>query len=160
MTHTSSTTLVMAALIGGVLGWAGQWALVSSGNPALIPPLTWGVAVAALGAVILALAWPIRTQVRAQVRTLPVDPFYATRVVLLAQAGAIAGSTLTGVALGCVVFFLGRPVLSSEGLWLSGLAVVGAIVLGVCALIAERWCTLPPDSSDPGAVGVPEGEAS
>lgn len=160
MTHTSSTTLIMAALMGGVLGWAGQWALVSSGNPALIPPVTWGVAVATLGAVILALAWPIRVQVRAQVRISPVDPFYATRVVLLAQAGAVGGAALAGVALGCVVFFLGRPVLSGEGLWLSALAVVGAIVLAVCALIAERWCTLPPDSSDPGTGGVPEGEVS
>ncbi|MCF8548395.1 MAG: DUF3180 domain-containing protein [Pontimonas sp.] len=160
MSHTSGITLLIGAVIGGVLGWAGQWLLVASGNPALLPPATWGVALAAVGAILLALAWPIRTQVRSEKTKPPVDPFYATRVVLLAKAGAVAGSALSGVGGGVAVFFASRPVVLSETLIPAIVAIVGALVLMVGALIAERWCTLPPDSPEGGANMVPEGELS
>jgi hypothetical protein len=90
----------------------------------------------------------------------PVDPFYATRVVLLAKAGSLAGSALTGVGIGFLIFFASRPVVSSDALWPSIVAVVGALVLIVSALIVERWCTLPPDSPESGDDAVPEGEMS
>ncbi|MGA0847639.1 MAG: DUF3180 domain-containing protein [Pontimonas sp.] len=158
MTQTTPIALLMGAVIGGVVGWAGQWILVVTGNPALTPPITWGVALAALGALTLALAWPIRSHVRAEKSRGPLDPFYATRVVLLAKAGALAGSALAGVGLGFLVFFASRPVISSPALWQAVAALAGAIVLAVAALIAERWCTLPPDSSENGGDAVPEGE--
>ena len=66
MTQTTPIALLMGAVIGGVVGWAGQWILVATGNPALTPPMTCGVALAALGALTLALAWPIRSHVRAE----------------------------------------------------------------------------------------------
>jgi len=160
MRHTSGSALLIGTLIGGVLGWAGQWLLVVSGNPALVPPVTWGAALGALGAVLLALAWPIRSHVRGVDRKPPVDPFYATRVVLLAKAGSLAGSALTGVGIGFLIFFASRPVVSSDALWPSIVAVVGALVLSVSALIVERWCTLPPDSPESGGDAVPEGEMS
>jgi hypothetical protein len=160
MRHTSGLALTIAAVLGGVLGWALQGLLVFSGNPALTPPLTWGVALGALGALILALAWPIRSQVRGETKKPPVDPFYATRVVLLAQAGSLAGSALCGVGVGFVIYLISRPVVTADILWPSALACAGALVLGVSGLIAERWCTLPPDSSEGGAHGVPEGEVS
>lgn len=160
MSHTSAIALLIGGLIGGVLGWAGEWLLVTSGTPALIPPYTWGAALAALGAILLALAWPIRSQVRADRSKPPVDPFYATRVVLLAKAGALAGSALSGMGVGFAVFFASRPVLLAETLVPTIVAIVGAVVLTVGALIAERWCTLPPDSPDGGADVVPEGELS
>jgi hypothetical protein len=160
MSHTSAIALLIGGVIGGVVGWAGEWLLVASGIPALIPPYTWGAALAALGAILLALAWPIRTQVRAErVKTL-VDPFYATRVVLLAKAGALAGSALGGMGVGFVLFFANRPVVLAETLVPTIVAIVGAVVLTVGALIAERWCTLPPDSPDGGPDIVPGGELS
>ena len=100
MRHTSGLALTIAAVLGGVLGWALQGLLVFSGNPALTPPLTWGVALGALGALILALAWPIRSQVRGETKKPPVDPFYATRVVLLAQAGS--NPTRRSIVNGCL----------------------------------------------------------
>jgi hypothetical protein len=51
-------------------------------------------------------------------------------------------------------------VVSSDALWPSIVAVVGALVLSVSALIVERWCTLPPDSPESGGDAVPEGETS
>lgn len=160
MKHTSATALLIGVVIGGVLGWAGQWLLVVTGNPALIPPITWGVALVVMGACALALTWPIRSQVRAHRTKPPVDPFYATRVVLLAKAGALAGSALTGIALGFLVFLGSRPVVSGEVLWPTIFASGGAVVLAVSSLIAERWCTLPPDSPEGAADSVPEGEMS
>ena len=160
MSHTSAIALLIGGVIGGVFGWAGQWLLVTSGIPALIPPYTWGAALAALGAILLALAWPIRSQVRTDRATTPVDPFYATRVVLLAKAGALAGSALSGMGVGFVLFFASRPVVLAETLVPTLVAIVGAVVLMVGALIAERWCTLPPDSSDGGADIVSGGELS
>lgn len=160
MRHTSGLALTIAAVLGGVLGWALQGLLVLSGNPALTPPLTWGVALGAVGALILALAWPIRSQVRGDTKKPPVDPFYATRVVLLAKAASLAGSALCGMGVGFVVYLVSRPVVTADILWPSVLAFAGALVLGVSGLIAERWCTLPPDSSEGGAHGVPEGEVS
>lgn len=160
MRHTSATALVMGVMIGGVLGWAGQWLLVGSGNPALVPPPTWTVALVALGGSALALAWPIRAQVRAHRRKPPIDPFYATRVVLLAKAGAIAGAALAGIASGFLVFLGSRPVVSVDTLWPTIFALGGALVLAVSALVAERWCTLPPDSPEGATDSLPEGEMS
>ena len=58
------------------------------------------------------------------------------------------------------MFFASRPVVLSETLIPAIVAIVGALVLMVGALIAERWCTLPPDSPEGGANMVPEGELS
>ena len=160
MRHTSGSALLIGALIGGVLGWAGQWLLVISGNPALVPPVTWGAALGALGAVLLALAWPIRAHVRGVNKKPPVDPFYATRVVLLAKAGSLAGLALGGLGIGFLIFFASRPVVSSDAVWPSIVAVVGAVVLSMSALIVERWCTLPPDAHESGGDAAPEGEIS
>jgi len=158
MTHTAGSHLTTWALVGGVLTWAAQWLLVSSGQPSLVPPLTWGVALGLMGSVLLALAWPIRAQVRAERSGPRVDPIFATRVVLLAKAGALAGALFVGAGAGFLVFFSTRPVLSPVALWLSGLALIGALVLMVAALVAERWCTLPPQEPERDPAGVPGGE--
>lgn len=158
MRPTSGTSVGLGLILGGAFGWVGQWLLVATGNPALVPPLTWGGALAALGAIAMALAWPIRKRVKKPALEPPIDPFYATRVVLLAKAGAIAGSALTGIALGFLVFVLSRPVMSSSALWPTIVALVGALVLTVGALLAERWCAIPPDSPEHALDEVPEGE--
>ena len=160
MTHTRTSTMVMCALMGAVVTGAGQWLLVTTGEPALVPPVTWGVALAALGVILLVLAWPIRKHVRSSTPSGIVDPFYATRVLLLSKAGALAGAGFTGVALGFIGFFVTRPVLSSEAVWPSTLALVGALVLMVSGLVAERWCTVPPDSHESSSEALPEGEVS
>lgn len=160
MKHTSGTAVLIGAVMGGVLGWSGQWLLVSLGNPAIVPPYTWGTVLGLLGPILLALAWPIRSQVRATTPKPPLDPFYATRVVLLSKAGALSGAALTGLGAGLLVFFLTRPVVSGGFLWSAVLAMGGAVVLLIAALIAERWCTLPPDSPEGETSVVPEGDVS
>lgn len=159
MTHTTARSLFFAALIGAAVLWGVEWLLVSRGEPVLVPPATWSIALVLLGGVMVALAWPIRVHIRlAQAKTL-LDPFYATRIVLLAQSMAIGGAALSGGAGGVFVFLATRPIPSSTGLWLSGVAVFAAIVLMAGGLIAQRWCTLPPGSSGGEGVEEPEGEA-
>lgn len=104
------------------------------------------------------LAWPIRQSMVGKGSAGLVDPFYATRVVLLAKSSTIAGALFLGAALGAGVFFFSRPVVAEVSLWLTLVALGGAIVLMAGGALAERWCTLPPDSSEPGAPVVPEGD--
>jgi len=158
MKHTSVTSLALAAVLGAVVLWLMQLLLVSVGEPVLVPPRTWSVALVLLGGAIMALAWPIRSAVRAGSWSALIDPFYATRVVLLAKSMSIGGAALMGGAAGIVIFLVSRPVVASDSLWLSGAAIVGAIVLMVGGVVAERWCTLPPGASEGEHMAQPEGD--
>ncbi len=77
-----------------------------------------------------------------------VDPFYATRVVVLAKASAISGALLAGGAAGFVVFLLTRSLPPVGSIGSAIVTFVGASVLMVCGLIAEQMCRLPPDEGD------------
>ncbi|MBF4617455.1 DUF3180 domain-containing protein [Clavibacter sp. VKM Ac-2873] len=160
MTRTRSTTLIALLIAGAAVGWFAENALVMTGRALLIPPLTLGATLLIVGIVLLALARPIR---RSTLGRTPgrVDPFRATRVVLLAKASALAGALLTGITGGVLAFVLARPVLpgaSSVGLAVAG--TVGAVVLLVAGLVAEHWCTVPPDDGDDSRPGDPAREIS
>ncbi|KZC95566.1 MULTISPECIES: DUF3180 domain-containing protein [Clavibacter] len=160
MTRTRSTTLIALLIAGAAVGWFVENALVMSGRPLLVPPLTLGATLLIVGIVLLALAWPIRQTTRGR-RPGRVDPFRATRVVLLAKASALAGALLAGITGGALAFVLARPVLpgaSSVGLAVAG--TVGAVVLLVAGLVAEQWCTVPPDDGDDARPGDPARELS
>lgn len=158
MTHTRPTTMVIVAIIGGVVAWALDGVLSALGQPVIVPPWSWGVGLGLLGTLILAIAWPIRQRLHVTPRRDLVDPFYATRVVLLAKSTSVAGSVFVGAAIGVGIFFLTRPVVTEDTLWASAGALLGAILLMVGGITAERWCTLPPGSSEGGALGQPEGD--
>jgi hypothetical protein len=160
MTRTRSTTLIALLIAGAAVGWFVENALLMSGRALLIPPLTLGATLLIVGVVLLALAWPIRQTTRGR-RPGRVDPFRATRVVLLAKASALAGALLAGVTGGVLAFVLARPVLpgaSSVGMAVA--ATVGAVVLLVVGLVAEHWCTVPPDDRDDARPGDPARELS
>lgn len=158
MRPTSVLTLTAAVIAGGTVLWGIQRLVIAAGQPAIVPPLTWALVLAALGAIILALAWPIRRRVVESTSAAPIDPFYATRVVLLAKSSAIAGGLFAGGSVGLGIVLLGRPLVSSETLWLTVAGVVGAILLVVGGLFAERWCTLPPDAPEANGLVASEGD--
>ena len=66
MTHTRFTTLLAFGLGGGVLLWAAQLLLTRVGEPAFVPPLSAGVALALVGIIVATMAWPIRQLVRGE----------------------------------------------------------------------------------------------
>lgn len=148
MKQTKPQSLIAWAVIGGVVAWSTQMWLTTSGFPSFVPPATFGVAVGLVGVVLVILAWPIRRFVLRRPGAQPVDALYATRVLLLAQAGALAGSFFVGGSTGVGISLVFRPVMSNESVLLAGVAVVGAILLVVGALLAERWCRVPPESQD------------
>ena len=157
MKTTRVGSLIGLAVIAGLVSYLAEALLVRLGEPQFIPPITLGVALFFIGVIIPVMAWPIRKTTRAEDdsrRSASVDPFYATRVLLLAKAGALTGAVLAGVGLGIVVFVVTRVVLASTPLVLTLMSVIGGVVLSVGGAIAERWCQIPPSDAE----GLEEGE--
>ncbi len=150
--------MVILSIIGGVMAWALEGILSALGEPVIVPPWSWGLGLALLGGLVLAIAWPIRQRLYSASKRELLDPFYATRVVLLAKSTTVAGSLFLGAAVGVGAFFLTRPVVVDETLWASAGALLGAILLMGSGLVAERWCTLPPDSTGESVLEAPGGE--
>lgn len=157
MTHTRVSTLFALAVMGGVASWSAQALLTTAGYPSFVPPVTFGVAVGLVGTLLVALARPIRRYVKRRPGAHPVDALYATRVVLLGKAGALSGSFFVGGALGVAVSLAVRPVASEQALAVTGVSLVGAILLTLGGVVAERWCTVPPEPDD-ATSGLEEGD--
>jgi hypothetical protein len=147
MKRTRPVSLVLFAAIGGALVWLVEIALIASGRPVAVPPGTLALALGVIGVLDLLLAVPIRRAVRDGQRG-KIDPFYATRVAMLSKASSLAGSLVTGVGLGIVIFLSTRSVLAVGSILMAVATVVGAVVLLVAGLIAEHLCSIPPDDDD------------
>jgi O-antigen ligase len=146
--RTRPLTLVLLAVLGGGIAWLAETALASSGRPILIPPFTLSVALILIGAIIVVMAVPVR-RVSRGVANARIDPFYATRVVMLAKASSLSGALLGGGGIGIVGYLLSRSVLPAAGSVTMGLATaLGAILLLVAGLVAEHWCFIPPDDDE------------
>ncbi len=145
MTRTNPLHLALLAVLGGGAGWLLETALATSGRPVLIPPFTLAVALVLIGVIIVVMALPVRRVSRGG----RIDPFYATRVVMLAKASSLAGALLAGAALGIAGYLLSRSVLPGVGsITMAFAAAVGAIALLAAGLVAEQMCTIPPDDDD------------
>lgn len=147
MTRTRGSLLVVLAVLGAIAGFLVQLALGAAGVQKLLPELTLAVTLVLIGVIVVALAVPVRRATRGTVHR-RVDPFYATRVVLLAKACSVAGALLGGAAAGLLVELLVRPVSSLEGLWRMGAMLIAAIVVLVGGLVAEALCVVPPDDDE------------
>lgn len=159
MGTTKASTLLGLFLAGAIVMFFGEVLLVRLGEPQFTPPITFGAALFFIGLILPTLAWPIRAVTKPSDPVKPrepVNPFYATRVLLLAKAGALTGALLTGAGVGIVVFIASRVVIAVGPLVLAASAVVGGVILTVGSVLAERWCRIPPPSKDEGFAG--EGE--
>lgn len=151
MRRTSIPVTVALLLAGAVVGWLGQLALSASSSPTLIPPITLFVALVGIAIIVVALGWPIRQLLRGK-RARPVDPFFATRVLVFAKATTLTGALLTGAAAGLTLYSLTRllaPVLPA--LWYDLLTLIGAAAMLGAGLLVESWCRLPPEDHEPAA---------
>jgi hypothetical protein len=147
--RTRPFILVLFAIAGAGAGVLLQITLAAAGTVAAAP-FTLALSLAVIGVLVVIFAVPVRRAVRDR-QNHTVDPFYATRVVILAKASSIAGSLLLGATAAIVGYLLTRPVVAAVGsIFTSGAAVVGSIVLLVCGLVAESMCSLPPDDEDKG----------
>jgi len=156
VTRTKPLTLVLLAALGVAAMWFVETALAASGRPVVIPPFTLAVALVLIGVIIVVMALPVRRVARGD-RTARVDPFYATRVVMLAKASSLGGALLAGGGLGIVGYLLSRSVLPAVGsVTMAVGTAVGALLLLVAGLVAEHMCTIPPDDDESKRTGTPD----
>jgi hypothetical protein len=148
MKRTNIVTPVLLALIGGIGGGFLETALAASGRPIVLLPLTLGLALLATGVMVVLLALPIRRLTRGKASH-PIDPFYSTRVLVLAKASALGGSLVAGFGAGVLVYLLSRLAVPGVGsVGQTVVTLVGAAGLLVGGLIAESMCTIPPNDDD------------
>lgn len=151
MKRTRVTTLILLAVVGAAVGSLVELALVANGRPIVNLPITLAIALAVIGGIVVTMAVPIRRMTRAT--TAPrVDPFYATRILMLAKACALTGSLVAGVGIGVLVYLLTRSVIGVGSVTQTIAAIIGAGVLLAGGLVAEHMCRVPPgdDENDPG----------
>ncbi|WIB00236.1 DUF3180 domain-containing protein [Curtobacterium sp. MCBA15_012] len=150
MKPTRASTLVSVAFVAAVAGFALDAVLASRQSPTLFLSTPLGATLALIGVAIVAMARPVRRHARdGATRQRPVDPLYATRVVVLAKASSIAGALFGGFGGGLLVYLLTRSALPPLGSVLpNAVALGGGAVLVVCAIVAERMCIAPPPGDD------------
>jgi hypothetical protein len=148
MKRTHPSTIVAFVLAGLVAGYLIDLAIVSNGSKAIVPPLSLPITLAGVAALVVAFAWPIRRAVKGKA-TKHLDPFRAMRTAVLAKACSLSGALMFGFGLGITLFLLTRSVVPSPAtIWLVIATAIGAALLMAGGLVAEFFCTLPPDDTD------------
>jgi len=154
MKRTSASLIVLLAVLGGAAGWFLEVARVASGNLVIVPPYTLALVLALIGVIIVIYAVPVWRVVNGTAKK-PVDPFYATRVVLLAKASSLTGALVGGAVAGILVFLLSRSVIVGSSVAMAAFTTLGGVVLLAGGLIAEKMCTLPPDDENTDSTVTP-----
>ena len=154
MTRTRPALLAVLAVGSAVVAFLVQLGLGASGLSKLVPQLTLSVTLVLIAVIVVALALPVRRATRGSEKR-RVDPFYATRVVLIAKASAVTGAILGGAAAGMLLESLIRPVTAAGTVWGGVAMLVAAVLVLVAGLIAENWCAVPPEDDDKPATGAP-----
>lgn len=157
MSRSTPASLIVLGVVGVVAATLVQAGLAAMSLPKLRPELSLGVTLVLVAAAVVALAVPVRRATRGNPQH-RVDPFYATRVVVLAKATTLAGALFTGFGLGLVIELFLRASGPGFDAYLRVLSVFGGgVVLLAGALIAELLCVVPPaDDEDPdGGTGAP-----
>ncbi|ARC55600.1 hypothetical protein AS850_00740 [Frondihabitans sp. 762G35] len=156
MTRTRPSTIVALLIVAVVAGFAFDAVLAATLRPVAVPPLSLGLVLLAIAAIVVSLAVPVFRVARGRTRE-PIDAYYATRVVLMAKASSLSGSLFGGFVGGMLIYMLTRgvPVAASSALP-TIVSVVGGLVLLAGGLVAEFMCTVPPSDDDDGDGGKPQ----
>lgn len=148
MRRTHATPLIGMGVAGIVIGFLLETATVTGGGAILVPPLSLPITLIVIAGIVVGFAVPIRRAVLGRSKS-RIDPFRALRVAVLAKASSLAGGLLTGAGIGILAYQLTRTVLPAvDSIWLTAVAGLGAVVLLIGGLVAERMCTIPPPSDD------------
>ncbi|MDJ0323759.1 DUF3180 domain-containing protein [Cryobacterium sp. PH31-AA6] len=148
MKRSQPGIVVLLLLVGLVVGFLVEVTAAATGSPIVILPITLPIALVVIGVAVVVLAWPIRQATHGKPGR-RVDPFMAIRVAVLAKASAFSGALILGGGIGILVYVLTRSVLPAvPSIWLAIGMALGAALLLVGGLVAEHFCTLPPDDDD------------
>lgn len=151
MKPTKIWSLVIAALIAGLVSFGIIRAVVASGGSIPVSPKNLLVSIPLIAIIELLVAIPI-FRYRSQLskfattgkRPKRVNPFYAVRMAALAKASAISGALFSGFTLSLVILQLSLPIVP-DSIWQNIVAAVDSIFLTVAAIVIERFCRLPED---------------
>lgn len=145
LTTTKPGAVVGFALVGLVLGWLVR--PVSIRISGFAPTVSWVPVVALLfvSAVVGSVAWSTYRLIHRRRQRL--EPQHAVNRLLLAKAGALAGSLVAGGYFGYALSWLGltEGALARERLVHAVLAGVAAVMLVVGSLLLERACRVRED---------------
>ena len=162
MKPTKFMTLVGWAVPATTAGYLLPQFVVNAGGAIPISPWNIIVTLPLIGIILLAMAIPMikyRGALKARVkdsnkqRPMPMNPFYAVRLVLLAKSIAISGAIFSGWHIGVVWLQLTSPVITPATLQ-NVLALIGSIVMTVCAIIVERICRITDDANPADSKGL------
>ena len=140
-------------LVSGILGFGYSTYAVNNGLEVPISGITLALSTALIAVILLGLALPIWkykrsiTKVITVSKPLPVNPFYAVRVLLLSKAAAITGAMFIGWHSGVLVKQFTAPVVVIDATTPNITALVSAVLLLIVGIIVEQVCKLPSDKS-------------
>lgn len=157
MKRTTAGILVIALIVGGVVGFVLDTMLTATGRSTFAPAASLPTILALLGVVIVVLAVPVHRATRGRSER-RIDPFRALRIAMLAKASSLLGAAATGFGVGLLAFLFSRPATPSLGSMGSIIAtVVCGVVLVVAGLVAEQLCTIRKDDDDDTPGDTPAG---
>jgi len=149
----SPLIITVWVLVSGIAGFGYSTFAVNNGLEVPISGITLALSTALIAVVLLGLAVPIwkykRTITKALTtsKPLPVNPFYAVRVLLLSKAAAITGAMLIGWHAGVLVKQFTAPVVVTDATTPNITALVAAVLLLIVGFVVEQICKLPSDKS-------------
>ena len=155
MKPTKVINLLAFAIPATTAGYLLPQIVVNNGGALPISPLNIIITLPLIGIILILMAIPMfryrrsllaKAKDSALPRPMPINPFYAVRLVLLAKAIAISGAIFSGWHLGVVWLQFTSPIIPTSTLQ-NAFALIGAIVMTVCAIVVERICRITDDGS-------------
>ena len=152
MKPISPLIIALWAIASAVIGFGySQWA-VNNGLEVPISTPTLGISISFIAIVLLVMVVPIWKYKRSltkpsAVKLIPVNPFYAVRVLLLAKAAAITSAVFLGWHAGVLVKQFTAPVVVADATTLNISAASTSVFLLVVAFVVEQICKLPNDKN-------------
>jgi hypothetical protein len=149
----SPLIIVAWILVSGIVGFGYSTFAVNNGLEVPISGITLSISTALIAVILLGLSIPIWNYKRSinkgltTTKPLPVNPFYAVRVLLLSKAAAITGAMLIGWHAGVLVKQFTAPVVVIDATTPNITALIAAVFLLVAGFIVEQICKLPSDKS-------------
>lgn len=145
--------IALWAVVSAVIGFGFSLWAVNNGLEVPISTPTLGVSISVIAIVLLVMVVPIwkykrnliKVATTTQSKLLPVNPFYAVRVLLLSKAAAITSAIFLGWHAGVLVKQFTAPVVVPEATTLNISAAIASVFLLVVAFMVEQICKLPND---------------
>jgi hypothetical protein len=145
---TKIATLVIAAVVAGVLSWAAFSKFYGE-----IPDLNFlpGLILAGLAIVEFVAAQNTRQRIEGRPRRGRLNPLLVARYAVLAKASSLSGAIFGGVYTGICIWALderGQLRVADQNLPPAIAGLVGSVALLAAAILLERACRVPPSKDD------------